>query len=75
MAVRVEETIERLPAVLSLEEAHVLFDREARRVVGMSGQTFLDKWDRGEIRDLSDSPEGREIAYLVLLIPFGRRVT
>jgi hypothetical protein len=37
---------------------------------------FLAKWDAGEYRDLDldTSPEGRNIAYLALLIPFGRRL-
>jgi hypothetical protein len=28
---------------------------------------------KGEYRNLDDTPEGRKIAYLALLIPFGRR--
>jgi hypothetical protein len=62
------------PTVLPPDEARALFDRQARRLVGLSGEEFLAKWDAGEYRDrdLDATPEGRKIAHLVLLIPFGR---
>ena len=50
-----------------------LFDQEARRVVGVSGEEFLKRWDAGEFHDFEDTPEGRDLAYLILLIPFGRQ--
>jgi hypothetical protein len=75
MALAVKKSIERLPSVLPLEQAHDLFEREALRLAGVSGEEFLAKWDAGEYQNLEDTPEGRRIAYLALLIPFGRRVS
>lgn len=73
MALSVKVTTERLPSVLPADQAAALFDQEARRLAGMPGEQFLAKWDAGEYHDLNDTVDGRRIAYLVLLIPFGRR--
>jgi hypothetical protein len=77
MAVDVENTIERLPSILSAEESLALFDGEARRITGMSGPEFLAKWDAGAYADinLDETREGRDMMYLASLIPFGRRVS
>lgn len=66
-------TNDRPPLVLDRESAIALFDAQARRVAGVSGDEFLARWDAGDYHDLDDTPEGRELSYLVLLIPFGRR--
>jgi hypothetical protein len=77
MSLSAPETTENLPSVLSPEECAALFDHVARRLAGMSGKEFLAKWDAGEYRDLDldATPEGRNIVYLSLLIPFGRRLS
>ncbi|MEO3856276.1 hypothetical protein [Acrocarpospora sp. B8E8] len=49
-------------------EGRALFDREARTVLGISGEEFLDHWDAGDYADWDDP----ESAGLVMLIPFGR---
>jgi hypothetical protein len=38
----------------------------------MSGEEFLARWDNGEFQPLPDTPAGRKLGYLALLIPFGR---
>lgn len=73
MALAIRQLPDRVPSVLSRDEAQAFFEREARRLAGVSGEDFLARWDAGEYRDLGDTPEGRRIAYLALLIPFGRR--
>lgn len=75
MALTLDKTTKKRSSVLPREQAVALFDGEARRLAGMSGDEFLKKWDAGEFRDLDDTPEGRKIAYLALLIPFGRQDT
>jgi hypothetical protein len=75
MALAIKKSTERVPTVLPLEQAQDLFEREARRLAGVSGEVFLARWDAGEYQDLDDTPEGRKITYLALLIPFGRRVS
>ena len=75
MALTAESTIQNLPSVLPLERATALFDQESRRIVGISGEEFLARWDAGEFRNFDDTLEERELAYLILLIPFGRQFT
>lgn len=75
MALPIETIPEDPPIVMPAELGIALFDQEARRIVGMSGDEFLERWDAGEFRDWEDTPEGRELEYLILLIPFGRRNT
>jgi hypothetical protein len=55
------------------EEGRALFDYQARKTLGISGEEFLARWDAGEFRDFADDAEGREIEALAMLIPFVRR--
>jgi hypothetical protein len=71
MALTIQSTTE-LASVLPAAEARALFEQEAWRLAGMSAEQFLEKWEAGDYRDLDDTPEGRQIAYLAMLIPFGR---
>jgi hypothetical protein len=75
VALPVQETTEDVPIVLPEELGIALFDQEARRVVGISGDEFLERYDAGDFRDWEDTPEGRKLSFLILLIPFGRRIT
>jgi hypothetical protein len=72
VAPTLDKATKKMSSVLPPEQAVALFDGEARRLAGMSGDEFLKNWDAGEFRDLDETPEGRKIAYLALLIPFGR---
>ena len=74
MALKAQSTSQDEPTVLDAELGIAMFDQEARRVVGISGDEFLARWDAGEFRDWEDTPEGRKLSFLILLIPFGRRV-
>lgn len=73
MALAVKTTTTNTPSVLPQAQAAALFEHETQALAGISAREFLAKWDAGEYRDLDDTPEGRKIAYLVLLIPFGRQ--
>lgn len=59
-----------LPPIVELseEEGRALFDEQARKYMGMSGDEFLRKWDAGEIED----PDRSEVWTVVFLIPFVR---
>lgn len=74
VALPAETLTDEPPIVLPPELGIALFDQEARRVVGISGDDFLERYDAGEFRDWEDTPEGRKLSFLILLIPFGRRV-
>jgi len=50
------------------EEGVALFDRASRRILGIPGEEFLARWDRGEYGD-DDSKAVR----LSMLIPFARQ--
>ncbi|MFN8592289.1 MAG: hypothetical protein U0031_12590 [Thermomicrobiales bacterium] len=70
-AVEVEDAI---PGVhlTTQEEGIALFDRYARRSLGISGAEFLRRWDSGAYRPVPDTLEGRAIGRLVMMIPFAR---
>jgi hypothetical protein len=55
------------------DEGGALFDRHARQLLGISGEEFLRRWDRGEFRPIPDTADGRKIGRLVMLLPFARR--
>lgn len=58
---------------LSREEGRQLFDRQAHRYLGISGEEFLKKWDAGEYGDPDDrtkNPPG--VMQLAMLLPFVR---
>lgn len=60
------------PSILPPEQGRAFFDREAQRVTGLSGEEFIRRYDAGDITADDTTPEGREVGYLILLIPFGR---
>jgi hypothetical protein len=51
---------------LTEEEAAALFDREARRRLGMSGPEFIAAWESGQFDDDPDQPA---IMYMAMLLP------
>ncbi|GLW32306.1 hypothetical protein [Actinoplanes regularis] len=53
---------------LTREEGLELFDRRARRLLDVSGEEFLRRWDAGEYME-SDDPR---VSSLAMLIPFAR---
>jgi hypothetical protein len=54
------------------DESHQYFDREARRLMNMSGAEFIRRYDAGEFEAELDGPQHRALAKLVMLLPFGR---
>ena len=58
----------------SPEEARELFEREAQRLFGISGDEFLRRWDSGEYGPIPDTPEGRKLDRMYGLISFVRSV-
>ncbi|MCC7022238.1 MAG: hypothetical protein IT338_05400 [Thermomicrobiales bacterium] len=57
---------------VTVEEGRVLFDQAARHDLGISGDEFLRRWDNGEYQAIPDTPEGRKIMGMVMLLPFVR---
>jgi hypothetical protein len=55
------------------DEGRALFDRQARKLLDISGAEFLRRWDAGAYRPIPDTPEGRKVRRLVMLMPFARR--
>jgi hypothetical protein len=54
------------------DESHVFFDTQARRLMGISGEDFIRRYDAGEFADAPDDPQHHGITELVMLLPFGR---
>ena len=59
--------------ILTEEEARVLFDETARRLLGISGEEFVRRYDAGYYDDKPDLHE--EVIELHLMLPFSCRVT
>ncbi|MCC7107155.1 MAG: hypothetical protein IT307_18640 [Chloroflexi bacterium] len=56
----------------SPEQGRALFDAQARKLMDISGDEFLRRWDAGVFADQIDDPDHPEIMWLAMLIPFGR---
>lgn len=54
----------------SAAEGRELFDHQARRLLTISGQEFLERWDAGEYRDMIDPDLARRVNRLAMLMPF-----
>lgn len=54
---------------LNAEESHELFDQQARRYLGVSGDEFVRRLEAGEYGDPDDDPR---VMRLVMLLPFAR---
>jgi hypothetical protein len=54
------------------EEGRALFDHQAKKMLGISGKEFLERWESGRYRSVPDTPEGRKVRRLVMLVPFAR---
>jgi hypothetical protein len=60
-------------AKVTIEEATAddgrqLFDARAKDLLGISGDDFIDGWDRGEFR----ADDRLEVMKLAMLLPFAR---
>lgn len=53
---------------LSPEEGRELFDRQARRYLGMSGEEFARRWADGTIPD----PDRTDVLRIAMLLPLFR---
>ncbi|MBA3415580.1 MAG: hypothetical protein H0U10_10190 [Chloroflexia bacterium] len=54
------------------EEGRAMFDAEVQRLLGISGQEFLDRFDAGAYRGTEEDQVGQRINELIMLIPFAR---
>lgn len=58
---------------LSKEEGREMFDREARRSLGISGEEFMRRWDEGYYDDPDDRTKNPpEVMALGMLVDFAR---
>lgn len=60
---------------LSPEEGRAQFNAAARKLLGISGEEFIRRWDSGEYDDIADTEGKRHIMRLALLIPIARQDT
>lgn len=72
MAVRAERVTEQSIHWLNDDEARAIVDEQARKVMGMSGEEFLRRYDAGEFNDIPDDWEHMDFTALVMLIGYGR---
>jgi hypothetical protein len=71
MATTKREPIEGVQDI-SAAEAREVFDYQARKLVGMSGEEFLRRWEEGEFRDLFDKCGHEDLTHLVMMMGLGR---
>ncbi len=66
-----EEPSAGMPPVLELtpEEARAVFDRKARRLLGISGEEFVRRWEAGEYCGDEETDEARLTNRLVMSLP------
>lgn len=57
---------------LTDEEARTIFDEQARKTMGISGDEFLRRWDAGELEAIADGPDHPAVMRLAMLISFAR---
>ena len=58
---------------LSRDEWRVMFDKQARARLGVSGAEFVRRWEAGEVPDCEyPGWNHNDIVALVLMIPFAR---
>lgn len=55
------------PRELSREEARELIDERARRFLGLSGDEFTERYERGEL-----DPDDDKVMRVAMLLPLGR---
>lgn len=53
-------------------EGREYFDTQARRLMGISGEEFLRRYDAGEYKDIEDDGEDGNLIKLIMLMPFVR---
>lgn len=71
MATTLERRTRSVP-VFTREQRRAFFDAETRRLLGISGEEFVRRWDRGEYETVADDPSHPEVMRLASLLPFGR---
>jgi hypothetical protein len=54
---------------LSAEDGAALFDKTVRKLLGISGEEALARWDRG---DYENEEERMAVTKVAMLIPFAR---
>ena len=59
---------------LAIEEATVeqqleALDNVAQRLLHISGEEFQRRWHAGEYKDLADTPAGRRVIHVSMLLP------
>jgi len=54
------------------DESHAYFDRQAQRLLGISGEEFLRRYDAGEYERPLDDRALRAVMKLAMLSSFGR---
>lgn len=71
MAVPIPET-DNSVQWLDAEEERAFFDRQARSLLGISGEEFVRRWASGDYDEVADDPAHSDVMYLALLSTVGR---
>ncbi len=55
------------------EEGMAILDRNARELIGMSGEEFVRRFDAGEFSGIEEDEFGRAVVTLSFYVPFARQ--
>jgi hypothetical protein len=58
---------------LTPEEGREIFEYQAQKLMGMSGEEFIRRWEAGEYWDIADKEGFRHIGDLIAMIPLARQ--
>lgn len=68
-----EDELDRQPYYVTPEDGRRMFDEAAHKLVGISGEEFLQRYDAGKYKDVPDTEEYWHIGRLIMLIPLARQ--
>ena len=70
----IDEHTEANVLIATVEQGRELFDQEARKLLGISGEEFLRKWDAGEYDPVTDFDLAHHLNGLLMMLPFVRSI-
>ena len=67
---------EGLPPIqeLTAQQSREFFEDKVHELLGISADTFIERWHAGRYRDILDDPDHSDIMYLTLLGNIGRNI-
>ena len=62
-------------AFLDMDEWMAMLDDATQKQLGISGDEFIARWNRGDYAEIADTAGNRHLIDLAMLIPIDRRAS